>query len=86
MEKEIVDLIVYTKLSKHRQNTLKLLSEKMLFPSEIGEELKISPANISRILKGLEEKNLVKCLNPERKVGRLYKTTKIGKEILSYIK
>ncbi|MDR0912286.1 MAG: ArsR family transcriptional regulator [Methanobrevibacter sp.] len=86
MDKKTVDLIVYIKLSEHRKDTLKLLSEELLFPSEIGKRLKMSPANISRTLKGLEEKGLVKCLNPERKVGRLYQTTELGNKILNNIK
>ena len=45
----------------------------------------MSTSNVSRVLQELERTNLVICLNSEKKVGRLYKITELGKEVLKYI-
>jgi len=33
----------------------------------------------------LEEKNLIKCLTPERRKNKFYETTGFGKELLDFI-
>jgi DNA-binding MarR family transcriptional regulator len=67
MDKETIKLLSYVKLSKHRMSTLKILNDEILFPSEVGKKLKISPVNISRVLKGLENKGIIICLNLKKK-------------------
>ncbi|WP_231493676.1 hypothetical protein [Methanobrevibacter arboriphilus] len=42
-------------------------------------------SHISTILKELSDKNLIKCLNPQKRQGRLYTTTDKGKKVLKYI-
>ncbi|MDR1721938.1 MAG: helix-turn-helix domain-containing protein [Methanobrevibacter sp.] len=86
MKEEIVDLIAYIKLSPYRKDLLRFLSENIRIPSEIAKVLDTSPPNVSRLLKGLEEKELIVCLTPNKKIGRLYKATELGNEVLNYFK
>jgi len=50
-------------------------------PKELVKELGKQDANISRALRELAEKGIVKCLTPENKRGRIYVLSKIGKDI-----
>lgn len=55
-------------------------------PSEIANAVNISDKNISRYLKDLKNKNLIVCLNENAKMGRLYKLTDEGKELLNCLR
>lgn len=54
-------------------------------PSELAEILKVPRSHISKTIKELEGKELIKCLTPERKKMKFYAISDNGKEILSYI-
>jgi len=71
--------------SENRQKVLKLL-DVPLTPSHIAKKLKMSLTHASKVVRELENKKLIKCLNEEFKVGRIYKRTKEGNEILNYVK
>ena len=86
MKKEIIDLLSYVKASKHRTKVLLAIDNDIWISSEISKKTNLSQAHTSRALRGLQDTKLVKCLNEERKRGRLFITTDIGKKIISYIK
>ncbi len=71
----------YVISSPNRTEVLKLLINEKT-PKEIVTALKKSDSNISRALSQLEEEEIIKCLTPSQKRGRLYIATDIGKEIL----
>ena len=77
-------LVGYVKISKNRQEVLRVLSIP-LSPSDISKKLKISLTHASKILRELNSKGLVKCLNDDLKVGRIYQKNKIADEILDYL-
>ncbi|MBN2331290.1 MAG: ArsR family transcriptional regulator [Candidatus Aenigmarchaeota archaeon] len=60
--------------------------EKPKTPSQISSELKLSTTHISRALKEFSDRNLVRCLTPEEKFGRVYELTEKGKELFSKLK
>lgn len=66
MEKEIIDLLSYVKLSKNREKTLLAMNDDILTYSEISKKIKILN-DICRTLHGLKDQNLIKCLNKEKK-------------------
>ena len=51
-------------------------------PTKISEELGVNLAHVSRALKELKSKKMVRCLNPDSIKGRLYISSKHGKETL----
>jgi Fe2+ or Zn2+ uptake regulation protein len=63
-----------------------LCFSKIVTPTEIKEKTGIAPAQISRTLKLYVELGLIKCLNPNAKMGRLYEITKKGNGILKMLK
>lgn len=82
MDSEIIELMAYVKISQYRTKILKILGKEMKFPSQLAKDLNLRTNEVSRLLKGLKEKNLVEVLNPKAKLGRFYKLTELGEEIL----
>lgn len=61
------------------------LKDKALTPAIISEKTSLYPSHVSLTLTQLLEKNLVICLTPKLKKGRLYELTKKGSSILEHI-
>ena len=73
----------WLKRGKRRKQTLSLFSSNFpLSTTDIKKKLKVAMSQASFSLKELQQKHLVKCLNPEDKIGRLYKTTSQGTKLL----
>ena len=68
-----------------QKKVLRSLNNSIKMPSKISKDTEISIHHVSRYLKQLKEKQLVICLNEDYKQGRLYKITKLGKEVLEHI-
>ena len=71
--------------SKQRKEILRSL-ETPKTPTQIGSKLDISISHVSRTLKNFVERGIVDCLTPQEKIGRIYKLTSKGEEILDKIK
>ena len=63
-----------------------LALEKPKTPTQIAHDTKLSTAHVSRTLKEFSEKDLVKCLTPKEKIGRVYQLTSRSREILKNLK
>ncbi|MGB9002870.1 MAG: ArsR family transcriptional regulator [Nitrosotalea sp.] len=77
--------VSYVIASKTRKAVL-LKLETPRTPTFLSNELNVNLANISRGLAELENKNIVVCLTPNQKVGKIYALTKKGNDIISKIK
>ena len=75
-------LLGYIKASSYRSKIIRALEGKKLTPIEIAKETNIPLSHVSNTLAELLEKDLVVCLTPELKKGRLYDLTKGGNSIL----
>jgi len=82
MNKEQIKLLSYIKRSDYRANILKTMENEMQFPSQIAKKVDLRINQVSTLLKGLKEKELVECINEEEKMGRFYKLTNKGKQIV----
>ncbi len=67
--------------SEYRKKVLTAL-ENPKIPSKLSKELNINKAHISRALKELESRKIVKCLTPDSNKGKLYVISNYGREIL----
>ena len=76
------DEIDFVKASKYRTKIMKTLEGNVKIPSQIAKDSDINRSHISDILSQLKEYDLVECVNPEVRKGRLYRLTKKG-EILA---
>lgn len=77
--------IGYIIASKYRRNIVEKLSYKNYMPSILAKEINIQLSHVSRALKELEDKNIVKCLNKKSKKGKIYSLTELGKDLSQII-
>lgn len=61
---------------------MKSLDGKTKIPSEIAKDSNIIQNHISTTLRQLKEHELVECINPEVKKGRLYRLTDNGNKVI----
>ena len=79
--KEKID---YVKRFQYRLKAIKSLDSSK-YASEISNKTGIIPNHISNVLRQLREHDLVECINPEVKKGRLYRLTDKGKIVIENI-
>ena len=77
--------IEYIEKSKYRSKVLKTLANDAKMPSEISKDTGIVQNHISNTLRQLKDHDLVECINPEVRKGRLYRLTKNGEDIVDKI-
>lgn len=77
--------VEYIKKSKYRRKVLKTLANDTKIPSQIAKDTGIVQNHISNTLRQLKEHELVECINPEVRKGRLYRLTENGEEIVDKI-
>lgn len=75
------DKIRYVNKSTYRLKVVKSLNTEAKMPREISADCDILPNHISNVLKQLRENELVECINPEVKKGRLYRLSDEGLEV-----
>lgn len=73
--------ISYVQISKYRTKTRKSLDGEVLIPSQIAKNSGIRTNHISKVLSELKAHELVECINPEVRKGRLYRLTEKGKTV-----
>ena len=78
--------IEYIEKSKYRSKVLKTLANNAKMPSEISKDTGIVQNHISNTLRQLKDHNLVECINPEVRKGRLYRLTDYGENVLTKLK
>ena len=79
---EMLTEISYVKISTYRTKVMKSLEDEVKIPSKIAEDAGIRQNHISKVLSELKAHELIECINPEVKKGRLYRHTDKG-EIIS---
>ena len=69
-----------------RRKAVLLCLDKPMIPKEIASKCNISIHNVSKSLKELVNKGLIKCENPKDKFYRFYKITNKGRKIKDQFK
>ncbi|MEE1129093.1 MAG: transcriptional regulator [Methanobrevibacter sp.] len=72
----------YVNRSSYRVKVLKSLKDDVKMPTQIAEDSGILPNHISNVLRQLKEKEIVECINPEVRKGRLYRLSDEGLDML----
>ena len=80
--KELLKEIEYVKRSGYKTKVLKSLEKGVKIPSGIAKDTEILTNHISVVLKQLKDYELVECINPEVRKGRLYRLTDKGRKVL----
>ena len=79
---EILTEISYVEISSYRKKVMKSLDGEVLIPTQIARNSEIRPNHISKVLAELKAHELVECINPEVRKGRLYRLTDKGDEVV----
>ncbi len=82
---EMLTEISYVNISKYRAKVMKSLDGEVLIPSQIAKNSGIRTNHISKVLGELRAHELVECINPEVRKGRLYRLTEKGEDIVDKI-
>ena len=83
MEKGMVTALSLLKSSDYRHKIIEAIGNDTLTPSEIAAKTKLRLNHVSMFLRELKENHLVKCLNEDRRKGRLYELTELGKDAIT---
>ncbi|MBR2557836.1 MAG: transcriptional regulator [Methanobrevibacter sp.] len=83
---EMLTEISYVKISQYRTKVMKSLDGDVKIPTVIAKDSEIRPNHISKVLAELKAHELVECINPEVRKGRLYRLTDKGDEIVKNLK
>ena len=79
------DKFKYVARSTYRVKVLKSLKTDVKMPKQIANDSGILTNHISNVLRQLKEKDIVECINPEVRKGRLYRLSDEGLDILNRI-
>ena len=79
---EMLTEISYVQISQYRTKVMKALDGEVKIPSNIARDSGIRTNHISKVLGELKEHELVECINPEVRKGRLYRLTDTGDEVV----
>ena len=82
---EMLTEISYVEISKYRTKVMKALEGNVKIPSVIAKDSGIRTNHISKVLGELKEHELVECINPDVRKGRLYRLTDLGAEVVENI-
>ena len=82
---EMLKEISYVKISSYRTKVMKSLEDDIKIPSKIAEDSDIRQNHISKVLAELKAHEMVECINPEARKGRLYRLTPKGDELVKNI-
>ena len=83
---EMLKEISYVQISTYRTKVMKSLEGDVKIPTQIAKDSEIRPNHISKVLAELKAHELVECINPEVRKGRLYRLTDKGDEIVKNLK
>ncbi len=79
---EMLTEISYVEISQYRKKVMKSLEGNVKIPTVIARDSGIRTNHISKVLGELKEHELVECINPEVRKGRLYRLTETGEEVV----
>ena len=75
---EMLTEISYVNISKYRAKVIKTLDGEVKIPTVIAKDSGIRTNHVSKVLSELKAHELIECINPEVRKGRLYRLTDKG--------
>ena len=72
--------------SQHRKVIVQSLSQGPKSPKEIWLDTRLRPSRVSRILRELKDRDLLVCLTPKLRKGKIYRLTALGQQIANMVK
>ena len=78
-------LISFILRGKNRIMVLNTISKDEVVSAQIEEKTNMYKSHVSRTLKELRKKKLIKCVNPNDRYFKSYKITNLGTKVLEKI-
>ncbi len=82
---DVWNTISYVISGELRLKILLLLAKTPTTPTMLSDTLKVPISRVSLTLKELMDVGAIECLTPDRRKGRIYRTTAKGKKIIEEI-
>lgn len=84
---DLLDTSAYIRISSYRTKVCDSLFGEEVYktPTQIAQDAGIKTNHISKVLKDLKNIDIVECINPERRKGRLYHLTNKGHELSRFM-
>ena len=86
MNEQVLIAKAYCEISSYRYKAMKAIGNEVKMPKQIAADCEILPNHISKTLHELKQEGLAECINEERRKGRLYRLTPLGKQVLEVLK
>ena len=83
---EMLTEISYVQISTYRTKVMRSLEGDVKIPTTIANDSGIRTNHISKVLSELKAHELVECINPEVRKGRLYRLTDKGETVTENLK
>ena len=89
MQKGTLNLLSWVLRGSQRREIIRVMTRNMI-PAQIYKEAvksnpKITRNSVSDVLREFRKKDIVRCINPKEKKGRIYELTANGRRILKLI-
>jgi len=85
-EEDLLKLVAYINISTYRLKVLESIGDEIKMPKTISKDINIRINHVSKVLSELKEKEAIECINEDMSKGRLYRTTDLGKNVLTFLK
>ena len=79
---EMLTEISYVNISKYRTKVMKTMDGEVKIPTVFARDSGIRTNHVSKVLSELKAHELIECVNPEARKGRLYRLTDKGEELV----
>ena len=83
---EMLKEMSYVKISQYRTKVMKSLDGEVKIPTVIARDSGIRTNHVSKVLSELKAHELIECINPEARKGRLYRLTDKGDDLVKNLK
>ena len=81
MDDETLKILAFIHISTYRTKTLLALYDGDKTPTQIVKFTGIRITHTSNVLRELKDRDVVECINEEKRVNRIYRLTDRGHEI-----
>jgi len=78
-------LLGFILASDYRTEIISMLGSQMATPKQLSKVTCLRIGHVSNVLKRLVEKQLIECVNPDAKRGRIYRLTPTGKSVFDLL-
>ena len=85
MDDETLKDYGYVISSSYREKSVRSLNKGNKIPTELANDIGIRSNHVSKVLRELKDRDVVECINENKRKNRIYRLTPKGQDIARYI-